>query len=87
MTAQDQDRIDMLERGIGIAREYQRAKCAALRSYDEEATFEEELRPHFPRFHAACNDWYEWLSDFQFLFPPQSTALWTPQTDWHIREY
>jgi len=91
MTKKNKTRIEMLQEGIKIAKKYHRAKCVALRVYARvygvEATFEEELRPHSPRFDAACKDWYEWLSQFTWLYPPQSNCLWHPQTDWDIWEH
>jgi hypothetical protein len=85
MTTETTDRIDLLQKGIGIAGEYQRAKCAALRAAG--ATFEDELRQHCPRFDAACKDWYEWLDEFRRAYQGQSKCLWGQPSDWNVREY
>jgi hypothetical protein len=91
MSRVSKERIDMLQRGIKIAKKYHRAKCFALRGYARvygfEATFEEELRPHYPHFDTACKDWYEWLREFTWLYQQPDNCLWNPQTDWDIREY
>jgi hypothetical protein len=87
MTTASKDRIDLLQRGLGIAGEYQRAKCTALRTNESGATFEDELRQHCPRFESACKDWYEWLDEFQHSYQGKSKRLWEQPTDWNVREY
>ena len=86
MTAETKDRIDLLQTGLGIAGEYQRAKCAALR-VNEIAISEDELRQHCPRFEAACKDWYEWVDEFRQSYQRRSKSLLGQPTDWLIREY
>jgi len=87
MATENNDRIALLQKGVGIAGEYQRAKCAALRSHESGATFEDELRRHCPRFDTACKDWYKWLDEFRHSYQGQSQCLWAQPTDWNVREY
>ena len=87
MAVVTKDRIDLLQKGLGIAHEYQRSKCEALRTDEANATFEDELRRHCPRFDAACKDWYEWLDEFRHSYQGQSKCLWEQPTDWNVREY
>jgi hypothetical protein len=86
-TTESKGRIDLLQTGLGIAHEYQRAKCAALRVNESHATFEDELRLHCPRFDAACKDWYEWLDEFRHFYQGNSKSLWGQPIDWNDREF
>jgi hypothetical protein len=87
MATEMKDRTSLLHKGVGIAGEYQRAKCAALRTDAANVTFEEELRRHCPRFDMACKDWYEWLDEFRRFYQGQSKCLWEQPIDWNVREY
>ena len=80
MLIETKDRQSLLQTGLGIAGEYQRAKCAALR-VNEIAISEDELRQHCPRFEAACKDWYEWLNEFRQSYQGKSKSLWGQPTD------
>ena len=90
MAKRKKDRVELLQRGVPIARRYQRAKCEALRTCGRgrRIHFEEDLRALSPRFDSACKDWYEWYGELQRDYPlDNSEGLWAVPIDWTIRGY